>query len=260
MKSLKKITLVKLGGSVITDKKVPYSAKVSAIKRLAGELKTCSNGLIIAHGSGSFGHTSAAKFGGKKGYKTKIGIAKVARDAMEINRIVMNILIEQKIPAISFRPMSMISANAGKTEGVFFEAVELALKQGLIPVVYGDVILDKKWKSTIYSGETTLGKIALFLKRKGFTIKKIIQIGETNGVYNDKKETISEISKNSWPKIKKFMFKLTAKDVTGGMKHKIEEALKMAKIGAETLIINGNTKNELKNAILGKKVKGTVIK
>ena len=208
MKKTKDITLVKLGGSVITDKKVPYVAKTAVIKRLAQELKACPAPLIIAHGSGSFAHTSAAKFGGKKGYKTTIGFAKVARDAMEINRIVMDILVNEGLPAVSLRPLSMILTSAGKTEKNLFGVLEEALKQGLIPVVYGDVILDRTWKSTIYSGETTLNQIALYLKSKGLSIKKIIEVGETDGVLNAQKETVAKISKASWPKIKQFMFKL----------------------------------------------------
>ena len=43
--------------------------------------------------------------------------------------------------------------------------------QGLIPVIYGDVIWDKKWKSTIYSGETTLNKIGIYLTRNLTPVK-----------------------------------------------------------------------------------------
>jgi len=179
---------------------------------------------------------------------------------MEINRIVMDILVNEGLSAISFRPLSMIMASKGKTASVFFKTLEEALKQGLIPVVYGDVILDEKWKSTIYSGETTLNNIALYLKAKGFVINKIIEVGETNGVYNDKKETIDKISQASWQKIKQFVFTANRADVTGGMTHKISEALAIAKNGIKTLIINGNIENELSNAIVGKTVKGTVIK
>ncbi len=257
---MKNIVLVKLGGSVITDKSKAYFANVDIIKRLARELKVSKKSLILAHGSGSFGHTSAVRYGGKKGYKSKEGIAKVARDAMEINRIVMDILVKEKIPAISFRPMSMILAKNGQMEENFFQVVELAANQGLTPVVYGDVIWDKKWKSTIYSGETILNRIGIYLKNKGFKIDKIIQVGETNGVYDDKGNTIPQISKNSWQNLRKYVYKPKVKDVTGGMQHKIEDALKMAEIGVNTLLINGKVKNELSNALLNKKVKGTVIK
>ncbi len=254
------LILIKLGGSIITDKDKPYTAKLEVIRRLARELKKSKKPFILAHGSGSFGHTSATKYGGKKGYKNKAGIAKVARDAMEINRIVMDILVKEGVPAVSFRPMSMILTNEGKIENSFFEAIEVAFNQGLIPVVYGDVIWDKKWKSTIYSGETILNRIGIYMKNKGFNIDKIIQVGETNGVYDNKKKTIPVITSKTWDSFKGFVVGLRVKDVTGGMKHKIEDALGMADLGIKTLIINGTIKNELSNALLGKKVEGTLIK
>lgn len=257
---MKNIILVKLGGSVITDKSVPYKARKDVIRRLAKELKTSKATIILAHGSGSFGHTSATEFGGKKGYKSKEGIAKVALDAISINKIVMDILIEEGVPAISLRPMSMIIANSGKTQSVFFEPIEQVLKQGLMPVVFGDVIWDKKWKSTIYSGEVILNKLSMHLKKKGFLIKRIIQVGETNGVYDLHKKTIPTITKKTWPDIKKFVFKAKTKDVTGGMQHKIENALEMTDLEIETLLINGMTKKELSKSLINKNTKGTIIK
>src|SRR3989344_7187737 len=255
----KRVFLIKLGGSVITDKSTPYTAKISVIKRLAHEIKTANKSIILAHGSGSFGHTSAAKYGGKKGYVSKMGIAKVARDAMEINRIVMDILVKVGLPAVSFRPMSMVLASGGEMDNSFFGSLEVAFNQGLIPVVYGDVIWDKKWKSTIYSGETILNKIGIYMMSKGYGIDKIIQVGETYGVYDETKNTVSVITRKTWPKYKKFIIGLKVKDVTGGMQHKVEDALIMADLGIKTLLINGMIKNELSNSLLGKKVKGTLI-
>ncbi len=260
MAEYKIITLIKLGGSIITDKNKAYTTKPEVIKRLAKELKKSKNPFILAHGSGSFGHTSATKYGGKKGYKSKEGIAKVARDAMEINRIVMDILVEEGVAAVSFRPMSMILTKDGQIEDSFYESVELALSQGLIPVVYGDVIWDKQWKSTILSGETILNAIGIYMKNKGFKIDRIIQAGETNGVYDNKKKTIPVITNRTWSFFKGFVVGLRVKDVTGGMKHKVEDALKMADLGIKTLIINGTIKNELSSALSGKKVEGTLIK
>lgn len=258
---MKNVILVKFGGSIITDKNIPYKAYPEVIKRLAQQLKKIKNvSIVLAHGSGSFGHTSAKKFGGKKGYKSKWGIAKVARDAMEINRIVMDILIEEGLPAVSLRAMSMITASSGKLTKSFFEVVEEVINQGLMPVVYGDVIWDEKWKSTIYSGETTLNEIGIYLSRKGFKVNKIIQVGETNGVYDDKGDTVPLINKRNWKDIKRFVFKSTNNDVTGAMKHKIENALSIADKGVETWITNGIIPNELFNAMNGRNLYGTVIK
>lgn len=258
---MKKIILIKLGGSIITDKNTPYKARRNVIRRLARELgKVGDVSLVLAHGSGSFGHTSAQKYGGKKGYSNKWGIAKVARDAMEINRIVMDILLEEGLPAVSLRPMSMILTSAGKIKKQLFEIAEELLSQGLIPVVYGDVIWDKEWKSTIYSGETTLSEIGVYLSRKGYKVDRIIQVGETNGVYDDKGKTIPLINKKNWKDIKHFVFKTASVDVTGAMRHKVEKALSIAGKGIETWITNGIIEERLLSALHGKNLRGTVIR
>jgi len=257
---MKNVILVKFGGSIITDKNVPYKARPDVIKRLAQELKKIQDvSIVLAHGVGSFAHTSALKYGGKKGYESKWGIAKVARDAMEINRIVMDILIKEGLAAISLRPMSMMITDAGKLKKHLFEIIEETLNQGLMPVVYGDVIWDKKWKSTIYSGETTLNEIGIYLSKKGFKVDKIIQVGETNGVYDDKGKTISSISKRNWKNIEQYVFNSKRADVTGGMKHKIEKALEVADRGIKTWVTNGILPNKLFNAVHGKNLKGTII-
>lgn len=257
---MKDVILIKFGGSIITDKNTPYKARPEVIKRLVREIKNSGiTSLVLAHGSGSFGHTSAQKYGGKKGYKSLWGVAKVARDAMEINRIVMDILIDERLPAVSLRPMSMMITNGGKLKENLFEIIENVLNQGLIPVVYGDVIWDKKWKSTIYSGETTLNEIGIYLSKKGYRINRIMQAGETNGVYDDKGKTIPLINKGNWKSIKRYVFNSKRADVTGEMKHKIENALSIAGKGIKTWIVNGIIPNELSRALQGKTIHGTII-
>lgn len=258
---MKNVTLVKFGGSIITDKKVPYKARPDVIRRLVRELKKMKNTyIVLSHGSGSFAHTSAEKYGGKKGYKSKWGVAKVARDAMEINRIVMDILIEEGLPAVSVRPMSMMISENGKIKKNLFEIIELIINQGLIPVIYGDVIIDKKWKTTIYSGEKTLSEVGRYLLKRKFSVNKIIQVGKTNGVYDEGGKTIPSIYKENWNSMKKYIFSGKSADVTGGMSHKIENALLISKLGIETWITNGIIPNEFYRALNSKNIKGTIIK
>src|SRR5260221_14747102 len=102
------LSCFKLGGSVITNKAVPYAAKKDVIRKIARSLQKIKSPMLISHGGGSFAHPSAKKYGGKDGYKSRWGVAKVARDAQEINRIVMDIFIEEKLPVISFSPRSFL--------------------------------------------------------------------------------------------------------------------------------------------------------
>lgn len=256
----KSILCIKLGGSVITDKKTPYTAKKEIIMSIARSLKKIKQPLLIAHGSGSFAHTSAKKYGGKNGYTDKWGIAKVNFDVMQINNIVMEIFIEEKLPVVSFAPRSMFLTKKGEVEEYFFDPFMQVIEQGLIPVVYGDVIWDSEQKTTIFSGEKTLNLICRYLKKKGFGLPKIIQLSDVDGVLDHNQNVIPEITRKNWIDVKKMITKSTVVDVTGGMTHKIEEALTLTKYGIETWIVNGNSKLQLKQVFLEDKPRGTVIR
>lgn len=256
---MKSIVIIKLGGSVITDKFQPYKARPEVIRKLAKEIKRAGCPVLILHGSGSFGHTSALKYGGKKGYKSILGISRVSYDAMSINKIVMDALVEEKLPVISLRPMSLFVTSEGKIKKRNFEPIKLSLSQELIPVLYGDVIWDEKWKSTIYSGEKLAFEISRFLTKNNYKIKFIVQVGSTDGVLSQGK-TIPMINARYYPEIKKNIFNSKNTDVTGGMKHKIEESLKLSKMGIKTYIINGNKRNSLYDILVNKKSSGTLIR
>lgn len=255
----KPLLLIKLGGSVITDKTKPYTARLNLIYAIGKILKQVAGPMIIAHGSGSFAHTSASKFGGKNGYSSRLGIATVARDAMAINSIVVSALIELKIPAISLRPMSFLTSSKGILKNSFYSPLELTLSQGLVPVVYGDVIWDESWKSTIFSGETILSQIAVFLQSKGGFNIRIVELCDVDGVLDKDGKVIPEITQKNWELINSDVTAPTANDVTGGMRHKIEEALLLAKQHIASQIVNGQDTQLLKKVLLENKPGGTLI-
>jgi isopentenyl phosphate kinase len=106
----KEIIFLKLGGSLITDKDKPYTPRLDKLTDLAREIKTVLDStpdllLILGHGSGSFGHTVAKKYGTRDGVKTAEqwqGFAEVRFQAAELNRYVIESLIKAGIPAIPF--------------------------------------------------------------------------------------------------------------------------------------------------------------
>ena len=84
---LSELILLKLGGSVITDKTQPFTARLDVIERLAAEIKAALDErgddlqLIVGHGAGSFGHEVAAKYQTHKGAVSAdswLGFAEVA--------------------------------------------------------------------------------------------------------------------------------------------------------------------------------------
>ena len=71
--------LVKLGGSVVTDKDKLRTARRPAIRRLAAELAAVRQPLLVVHGAGSFGHILASHHRLNEGGPTPAKRAAAAR-------------------------------------------------------------------------------------------------------------------------------------------------------------------------------------
>lgn len=67
------LTFVKLGGSLITDKRGEQAYRAEVMARTAAEIAQAyatERPLLIGHGSGSFGHVAAQKYGTAQGVRT----------------------------------------------------------------------------------------------------------------------------------------------------------------------------------------------
>lgn len=262
---MKPIILIKIGGSLITDKTKEKTIREKALNIICEEIKKASKlnkQLIIGHGGGSFPHFPAQKYQTHKGilnsdsYK---GIAEVADLAAQLNRIIIRKLIDLDVNAVSLSPLGFMTAKNHNLNSIHTDSLELTLKNNLLPVVYGDQILDTKIGCTIFSTEQVLGFLGIHLKNKGYEIEQIIHCGETNGVYDENGKTIPLINSKNFVSYQKFLTGSSGVDVTGGMIHKVEETLSLARQGIPGLIIDGIEHGSLSKAVKGEKVIGTKI-
>lgn len=261
----KPLVFVKIGGSLITDKTKPFTLKKQALATICQEIKKATKSgkqLIVGHGAGSFAHFPAKKYQTHKGVlnqKSYRGIAEVADVAAQLNRIVVRKLIDTGVKAVSVSPLSTMIA---KNHGLHFlcsESVEELLRLGLLPILYGDQILDKAVGCTIFSTEKVLGFLALHLKKKGYRVERMIHCGQTNGVYDEDGQTIEVINSKNIEAYRQALGGSGGVDVTGGMIHKVEETLALAKQEIPGLIIDGIEQGTLSKAIKGETVIGTRI-
>lgn len=253
-----KLIFLKLGGSLITKKK-PYTADFRKIRAIIKEIHDLRQKikfkLIIGTGQGSFAHLPAKKYQTSKGYINKYskkGHSVVQNDASLINRIVVKELIKVGENAISVQPSAASMGDGGKVKFFYLEPIKTYLKNNLVPVIYGDVVADLKKGCTIFSTE----KIFNYLARK-LKPEKIILMTRVGGVYDFKKRIIPEINKKNFHGIKKFLKKAEKIDVTGGMLHKVMEAIEMTKNCIEINIIGGgkgNLEKCLKRESVGTKI------
>jgi len=262
----KPIVLIKIGGSLITDKNKPFKVNNEAlrviVKEIGNVVQKTEKQLIVGHGAGSFAHVPAKKYNTISGVKTEkelFGMAKVCDAACQLNRIVVKELLKVKLAAVSVSPFGIFLSENFKLKKINSLVLKRLLEMKSLPVVYGDVIIDIKKGCTIFSTERVLGYLGQELIKDGFEVEKIIHCGKTDGVYDENGKTIPLINKKNFEKYKKALTGSGGIDVTGGMIHKVEESLKLAEKGISGLIIDGVEKGSLLNAVLGKDVLGTRI-
>lgn len=155
---------IKFGGSVITDKRIAESADVDAIQRLARAVANARRirpdlRMVLSHGSGSFGHVAAAKYGIHKGLAPDadwFGFAATSAAALRLNRLVVDTLIVAHVPAMSFQPSTTVETAHGQVVAWQTDHILKALAYGMVPVVHGDVSFDLHQGSAIASTEMLL--------------------------------------------------------------------------------------------------------
>lgn len=262
---MKNIIILKIGGSVITDKfcETPKTNEEN-IKRISKEISSAYDkkrmSLVIIHGAGSYGHVIVKRTGIHKGIereKQLLDFAETQRLQNELNIIVTKYLIEAGLPAIPCQASSFAVMNRGRLVKMELSAIKGFLKTGLIPALYGVPAYDETQKCSILSGDQIAPYLAIKLKAK-----KIIHATNVDGVFdsdpneNPDAKLIPEINSRNINQVKKWMTGSTATDVTGGMLGKVLELLD---IGTESQIINGLKKNNIFRAFNGEDL-GTKIK
>ena len=185
---MKKLILIKLGGSIITDKSKEYVVRKENITRLAKEidsaLKKTGVKIIVGHGAGSFAHTPASIYQTKEGLinkKSLFGMSVTEEAARWLNDIVIKEFVSQKLPVFPFSPASFLISDTKVYTKSYIDPIKIALQIGSIPVVHGDVIIDKKIGCTIFSTEKVLSILAKELL-KNYKIR-IIYVTNVDGVF-----------------------------------------------------------------------------
>jgi isopentenyl phosphate kinase len=260
------LQFLKLGGSLITDKTSPHTPKPEVLMRLAVEVANASQRieglkLLIGHGSGSFGHVPARRYNTRQGVSTPDewrGFVEVWREAAALDRLVIEAFSAAGLPVIAFPPSASLVSQDGSVEAWDLSAIERALRAGIIPIVYGDVIFDSRRGGTIFSTEDLFHHLAQQL-RPG----RILLAGLEAGVWADypqSTEFVGEITPETLAQIAPSLGGSAATDVTGGMLSKVEQSLALAQLipGLEVRIFSGEIPGMVEQALAGEPV-GTLI-
>ncbi|WP_435358282.1 isopentenyl phosphate kinase [Haloarchaeobius sp. DFWS5] len=214
-------TILKLGGSVITDKDRAETVDGDALDRATAAVAGHED-LVLVHGGGSFGHHNAQEFGVSttEGTHDVDGVLQIHNAMKALNGLVMRRLHERDVPAVPVHPLSAASRDEGGSLTLPATQVETLLGEGFVPVLHGDVVAHAGEGATVLSGDEIVTSLATSLDADRVGLCSTVP-----GVLDESDDVISRIER--YDDVASVLGGADTTDVSGGMAGKVQTLLEL---------------------------------
>jgi len=270
MTEMEEIMIIKLGGSVITEKNKPFSLKSEILDDLIDQIVKAKQKCIVIHGAGSFAHPLAQKYDIVSGKNPKIknqiyGLAETHSGVAKLNTIITNKFLEKGIATIPLQPSTLFHQDLQNLDNLH-KIINDLLDLNITPLLYGDIILGSDTKFSIISGDRIILEICkqfvLSEKEHHYQISKVIFCFDQDGLFvkdeKEKKKILLECKQEELDHLQFYTLQ-TKIDVTGGIKGKLQETKEICKLKIPVQLVNGQKKNYLLKALQQQQVISTTI-
>lgn len=253
--------LIKLGGSVITDKREYRKFNRDIVSRLCSEISESKKDIMVVHGAGSFGHVLAKKYDLNSGFHDDSqipAVAQVCYDVRELNSMIVRELNDAGIPSVSVPPGSCFMMRDRRLSFGDGSVIRSMTEKGLMPVMFGDVVQDTELGFAICSGDQIMERLT-----EMFDFEKVIFVSDIDGLFDD------DPKKNPDAKLYEYVdigvlesvrSDTSVDDVTGGVYEKMMSMLRMTSANKECILVNGTVPGRLGSALRGEDVVCTTAK
>lgn len=215
-------TVLKLGGSVITEKDEPETIDRGRLESAARALGAADEQLVVVHGAGSFGHHYAAKHGVSvtEGTRDVTAVREVHDAMVRLNQVVVAELAANGIPAIPVQPLSIGARDADGALTLPTAAIERQLSEGFVPVLHGDLVAHEGTGATVLSGDELIVRIATAVGADRVGVCSTVPgVLDEDGTVVDRIEAMADVAS--------VLGESDSTDVTGGMAGKVAALLEL---------------------------------
>jgi len=186
----------------------------------------------------------------------RIAATRVQQDVKELDGIVVNAFIEAGIAAIPIPPSAVLSLNDGMVVTADLTPFLEFSSMGFTPVTFGDVVRDLRRGVAVCSGDVMMLELA-----RAFRPERAVFATDVDGLFtaDPKRRRDASLLEVVRPKdLEGIEFSTaTRTDVTGSIEGKVRRMFEIAEHVGECLIVNGNVKNRVRDALRGRRVAGT---
>jgi isopentenyl phosphate kinase len=256
-----KPVLVKLGGSLLTDKSKEMTLRPDVAQRVVAEVAQAHRPTVLLHGAGSFGHPFVKRFGiGTPPYDQAkvVGVGQTFAGLHYLAAEVLGLATESGLRVVPV-PLHLEDPKRGSLPKGVADVVTDLLGAGFTPVLHGTLVRDADVGWRVLSADEILAGLAARLKPAACLFAT-----DVDGLFErDPKQypnaRLLPVVRGKGP-----VFAAPATptasgtDVTGRMEGKLVHA-RAAAHHAPTSIVNGLAPGRLMAAMQGRPVVGTRI-
>jgi isopentenyl phosphate kinase len=263
MRNYSNLTILKIGGSVMTHKDGDSDLNVSLVRQTLAEIgqwqaENPHHPLILISGAGSFGHPLAHQYQLNRptaAGKEAIGFARIARNMLKMGLLIADLAEAVGVPLLPLQPSALFVTDSGRISQSFLQTVDHALQNGVVPFLWGDVAFDESHRFCILSGDQILPYLYTH-----FGAENIYFGTNVAGIYTDNPKTnpaatiIAHISDDNYDRVRASLSASSDVDVTGGMFGKIEEIRRVATGAIACKVYDARVLNNTYRALSGQAV------
>lgn len=214
-------TILKLGGSVVTEKNRRETVDGESVARAANAIADADpTRLVIVHGGGSFGHPAATDraVDSERGTAEAADVRAIHRAMGRLLRRVTDELGDAGVPAVPVRPFSAGFRTADGAVDLYTDGISTMLDEGFVPVLHGDVFATAGGGATILSGDELVVSLA-----DALDADRVGLCSTVPGVLDEAGDVVPRIER--YADVEEVLGESEATDVTGGMAGKVRALL-----------------------------------